>query len=257
MKPSPVPDTVTRTAASRGLAFLASLLLVACTQNAGARQGHDMSQQFEDPGAAALAEAAAAGDAATLKRLVADGANPDATSVRGSTLLQTAMLRGDRRGFELLLDAGADPAAGASNGDTAMHLAAAMDDTRWMRTLLDRGVSPDVPNTRNGETPLFTALEAKRDENIRFLLEHGANVEATDAHGATLLHQAARINSSAWVVRFLEAGVDPTARDRVGATFQPSFFRTDAGILSAEARRNRDTVRAWLTERRIPVEERN
>ena len=254
----PLHMTTARALARRWPARLACLLLVATTQTACARQGQNMdSSQFDTPAAAALDRAAAAGDAADVRRLIADGANPDATDTRGSTLLQRAMLQNDRKAFELLLEAGADPAAGASNGATAMHVAAMLDDTGWMRTLLDRGVSPDVPNTRNGETPLYNALEAKSDRNIEFLLAAGARTDVVDSSGSTLLHKAARINASAWVLRFLEAGVDPTATDRVGVTFQPSFFRTNEAILSGDARRNRAQVREWLTARGIAVESRD
>ncbi|WP_165971207.1 ankyrin repeat domain-containing protein [Luteimonas terrae] len=213
--------------------------------------------QSTDPSAAALARAASAGDGADARRLIADGANPNATDANGSPLLQGAILRGDRRAFQTLLDAGADPTAGAANGNTALHLAAMQSDDSYLKALLAKGVPVDTPNTRNRETPLFNALEARNDANIRLLLDAGAAVDATDAFGATLLHKAARINATAWVVRFLEAGADPTAKDRTGNTFQPSFFRARDAVLSADSRRDRETVREWLVARRIPVEDKH
>ncbi len=59
------------------------------------------------------------------------------------------------------------------------------------------------------------------------------------------------------MVRFLEAGAHPTARDRVGVTFQPSFFRARDAVLSADAKRDRETVRDWLVARQIPVEDKH
>ncbi|NYZ61400.1 ankyrin repeat domain-containing protein [Luteimonas deserti] len=215
---------------------------------------HDASS---NPATEALSRAASAGDAADVRRLVADGANPNATDANGSPLLQAAILRGDRRAFQTLLDAGADATAGASNGNTAVHVAAMQDDPAYLETLLARGAPPDAPNGRNGETPLFNALEARNERTIRMLLDAGARVDATDSFGATLLHKAARINATGWVVRLLESGADPTARDRTGNTFQPSFFRARDEVLSADARRDRETVRAWLVARGIPVEARD
>ncbi|MCD9027786.1 ankyrin repeat domain-containing protein [Luteimonas sp. BDR2-5] len=212
--------------------------------------------QFADPAAAQLAQAAAAGDLAQAKQLIADGANPNAANADGTPLLQLTILRGDRKGFETLLEAGADPAAGSASGNTALHVAAMQDDRRWLQALLGRGVSPDTPNTKNGETPLFAALEARNDANIRLLLDAGARVDVADRHGATLLHKAARINATAWVLRFLEAGVDPAATDRAGVTFQPSFFRARDAVLSADARRDRAKVRDWLVAHNVPVESR-
>lgn len=238
--------------------IIACIVLALAASGACARQGTSMTQDHaSDPAASALSRAASAGDAGEVKRLIADGANPNAKDTQGSPLLQAAILRGDRRAFQALLDAGADPTTGAANGNTAVHLAAMQDDAGYLKTLLAGGASVDTPNTKNGETPLFNALEARNDDNIRLLLEAGARADATDAFGATLLHKAARINATGWVVRFLEAGADPTARDRVGVTFQPSFFRAREAVLSADAQRDRETVRDWLVARQIPVEDKH
>lgn len=235
--------------------LLACALIVLAANGACAREGSRMTDPSSDSAATALARAARAGDTADARRLVADGANPDAADGDGTPLLQAAILRGDRRAFDTLLAAGADPAAAAANGNTALHVAAMQDDAGFLDALLDRGMSPDTPNVRNGETPLFNALEARNDRNIDALLEAGARVDAVDQHGASLLHKAARINATAWVLRFLDAGADPTAVDRVGATFQPSFFRADEKILSAEAKRHRAAVRDRLRARNIPLED--
>jgi len=241
-----------------GWRALACTVLVFIAGAACARQGTSMTQEHaHDPSAAALARAASAGDAADTRRLIADGANPNATDAQGSPLLQAAILRGDRRAFQTLLDAGADPAAAASNGNTALHVAAMQTDDSYLKALLAKGVPVDTPNAKNGETALFNALEARNDVNARLLLDAGAATDATDAFGATLLHKAARINATGWVVRLLEAGADPTAKDRTGHTFQSSFFRAREAVLSADARRDRETVRAWLVARGIPVEDKH
>ncbi|MFP3813671.1 ankyrin repeat domain-containing protein, partial [Bacillus sp. SIMBA_005] len=84
---------------------------------------------------------------------------PNAANADGTPLLQRMILQGDRRGFETLLDAGADPASGSDSGNTAVHIAAMQDDGAWLETLLARGADADTPNTKNGETPLYAALE--------------------------------------------------------------------------------------------------
>ncbi|MET0328498.1 MAG: ankyrin repeat domain-containing protein [Luteimonas sp.] len=233
---------------------IACSFLVLVVGGACARQDTSLTQgQSTGPSAAALAPDASADDAGGRR---ADGAHPDATDAQGSPPLQAAILRGDRRAFQALLDAGADPTTAATNGNTAMHVAAMQSDARYLEALLAGGAAVDTPNAKNRETPLFNALEARNDTHIRVLLDAGAAVDATDAFGATLLHKAARINATAWVVRFLEAGTDPTARDRTGNTFQPSFFRARDAVLSTDARRDRETVREWLLARGIPVEDR-
>lgn len=236
----------------RGLWLLVLLNAVACTT-----QGSDMNpQEFASPQAAALYQAAAKRDRDGANRLIAAGANPNSRNEQGFNLLEVAMRNNDRSAFETLLAAGADPTDRGDSNDTAMHVAAILEDPFWLRTLLDRGVSTEVRNAR-GETPLFSALgnNPHADQQVRALLDAGADIHARDDAGATLLHKAARINAFDWVVRFLEAGVDPRATDRLGVTFQPAFFRTRESNLLASAKTSRERVRGWLRQNQIAIEE--
>ncbi len=50
----------------------------------------------------------------------------------------------------------------------------------------------DTPNWR-GMTPLMTVIEKGNYELIEFLIEAGANLQATDTDGDTPFHRAARL----------------------------------------------------------------
>ncbi|MGH8080413.1 MAG: ankyrin repeat domain-containing protein, partial [Lysobacter sp.] len=151
------------------------------------------SEVFTDVRSAELAEAAAAGDAARVRELVAAGANPNEAGAKGVTPLQWALYRHSVPGMQALLAAGADPAVGAQDGMTAVHLAAMADDPRYLRALLEHGVSPDTPNTVTQATPLMSALMGERAENFAALLKAGAKPNLADRMGNTALHQAAKI----------------------------------------------------------------
>ncbi|MFC7655200.1 ankyrin repeat domain-containing protein [Pseudonocardia benzenivorans] len=211
-------------------------------------------QTFTDPAAAALAEAAAAGDDARIRTLIADGADPNAQSARGLPLLQWAMLKQSRRGFEALLAAGADPTRGDSGGTTAVHLAAQADTPYWLETLLARGVSPDTPNTVTQATPLMAALMAARRENADRLINAGAQLDRADRQGDTALHVAALINDAGHVLQLLEAGANPSLRNVQGVTFQRYLFITKDSVLDTDARHQRDAVKAWLQQHGVPLE---
>jgi ankyrin repeat protein len=214
-----------------------------------------MTQQtFTDPSAEALAEAAKAGDELRIRKLVADGANPNAQGARGLPLLQWAMLNQSRRGFEALLAAGADPTRGDAGGTTAMHLAAQADSPYWLETLLARGVSPDTPNTITQATPLMAALMAERPENADRLLKAGAKVDLADRQGDTALHVAAQINEAGRVLQLLEAGANPTRKNAQGVTFQRYLFMTKDSVLGADVRQQREAVKTWLQQHGVALE---
>lgn len=238
------------------LARWACLMLLACNAACGQSGSRSMTNQqtFTDPAAAALADAAKAGDELRVRKLVADGANPNAQGARGLPLLQWAMLNQSRRGFEALLAAGADPARGDDGGTTAMQLAAQADTAYWLDTLLARGAKPDTPNTRTGETPLMAALMTRRPANAERLLAAGAKLDATNRNGESALHVAALINDMASVLKLLEAGANPMLRDAQGVTFQRYLFMTRDDVLAPEVRRQRDAVKDWLTRHGVALE---
>ncbi len=157
------------------------------------------------------------------RQLMAQGVSLNSANAKEQALLKVAMLRGDRKAFVNLLDLGADATYLRNASQTPMHRAAILENSYWLKTLLDRKVSTEVFD-KMGETPLFGALGPNTVENVKLLLAAGANIHVKNRSQETLLHHAAGINSFADVPRFLELGVDPTAKDDIGFTFQPSFF---------------------------------
>ena len=203
---------------------------------------------FPDSSAAALAEAAAEGDTARVRQLIAGGADPNGRGRDGVTVAQWALLNQSVLGLAALLEGGADPARADSSGETVVHYAAKTNDPVYLKVLLQHRADP---NTRNGvtrATPIVPALMANREENFRRLLAAGADPNAPDRMGDTPLHVAAKINAFARVLDLLKAGADPTAANGRGTTFQTYLDRTPANILNEEARRQKEEIAAWLRE---------
>ena len=71
----------------------------------------------DDP---ALSDAAAAGDLARLRSLLAEGVSVDSADEDGTTALMAAAFAGERRAVTLLLDHGADPNLQDDSGLTAL-----------------------------------------------------------------------------------------------------------------------------------------
>ena len=226
------------------LSALAVLAVSACGQ-----PDTDMSNgKFATPKDAALYQAAARGDLAQARQLLAEGASLNSRNAREMTPLDVAMVEGNRRAFESLLDLGTDPTWLGDARDTSMHFAAKLSDSYWLKALLKHGFSTEVKN-RLGETPLFPALGTSTQANVQLLLDAGANVHARSKDGRTLLHQAAMIGSFDDIPRLLNLGVDPRAVNEAGNTFQRYFFM---GPRNPETEKK---VRAWLSAHGIAVED--
>lgn len=209
---------------------------------------------FGDPQAAALADAAAAGDKQAVAELARAGGNVDARGDRGVNLVQWAFLHQNVQGMTALLAAGADPSAPDDHGNTVMHYAAAAENPAMMQALLDAGVSPELRNPVKGETPLFVAIMHDREPQFQALLLAGADVDAVDAAGNRPLHQAAKVNDPRRVLVLLKAGADPAALNGQGVTFQRYLNAMDDGMRTAPAREAKAAVDAWLHGNGVGVE---
>ncbi|KAG2484919.1 hypothetical protein HYH03_016305 [Edaphochlamys debaryana] len=145
----------------------------------------------EPAGPATLHAAAARGDVAELRRLLAAGADVDARDQAGATPLYSAAAHGHTLALRTLLAAGAKKdAADALTGATPIHAAAKGGHTEAIQALLAAGVNKEAA-TDTGATPLHAAAQGGHTEAIRVLLKAGASKEAATATGATPLYEAA------------------------------------------------------------------
>ena len=92
-----------------------------------------------------------------------------------------------------------------------------LDDTMKMATLLDK--YPDLVNdiTTGGAQPLHMCGMSKNKQfAVRYLVEHGADIEALDTYGMTPLHRMASNNLADGAKMLLEAGADVTNNGKCG-----------------------------------------
>jgi hypothetical protein len=112
--------------------------------------------------------------------------------------------------------------------DTALHLAAAGYRVELVRLLLAAGADPNAAANMRKSTPFHYAADGfitgpawdpkRQVATLRLLLRHGANLHAPDMNGATALHRAVRTRCADAVVFLLDAGADPTIRNKPGST---------------------------------------
>jgi ankyrin repeat protein len=116
--------------------------------------------------------------------------------------------------------------ASLGNGATPLMRAAKIGDVELVRTLLAGGADPSLAMA-NGTTTMMVALagrgaraltpEAPAFQMIRLMLERGADVNATNPGGETLLHQGVG-RGEAFVRLLAEHGANLHARDKGGRT---------------------------------------
>ncbi|HET9219691.1 MAG TPA: ankyrin repeat domain-containing protein [Terriglobia bacterium] len=154
-----------------------------------------------------------------VKKMLARGADPnlrlkksilqrhhtagDSTLAEGATPFLRAAKSGDIEMMRALVAGKADARLTMPNGSNALHYAAGLG---W------RNGSPAAPSYDQG-------TDEEAVEAIRFLLEMGFDIHATNDTGDTALHAAVNGRGSEAIIAFLVAqGANPEARNKRGQT---------------------------------------
>lgn len=167
-------------------------------------------------GVTALWLAASKGGAPMVRLLVARGADVNLRSYMGSTPLMRAARRGDVEAVTVLLKAGALVYPKDVNGRAAVNYARNVrkktnDHARVVQILERHGADINGKN-RDIDTQLLAAASRGRLAEVRKLVSRGADVNARDPRGFSVLMKAAtRSQTAAYLLR---QGADPFAIER-------------------------------------------
>ena len=158
----------------------------------------------------ALHKAVVEADRAEVKRLLAAGADANASDVDGVTPLLYAVSVGDVEIIADLLAAGGNVNAADKEPETSLlHWGAQLDYPDVIDILVENGADINRQN-EDGETALHWAAEHGRPAAARSLIKHGANVNLADNLGFSPLHNAAWANH--YVVMGILIGNDADLR---------------------------------------------
>ena len=158
-----------------------------------------------DPTAADLLAAIRRGDRRRFDQLL--NANPRAARATGSggiTPLMYAGLYGDAASARKLLDMGADP--NARNDAGASALMWAVDDLEATRLLLDRGADPNLRSADGRTALVLAAARSGASDVVKALLDRGARLD-----GEPVVSQAADAGDAATMRLLLERGASTAA----------------------------------------------
>ncbi|KAH8354542.1 hypothetical protein KR084_000907, partial [Drosophila pseudotakahashii] len=131
--------------------------------------------------------------------------------------LANAIIQDEMCIIDVLLSAGCSVHLGnPGSGRTPLHLAFYYGHLPSARILLNKKAHLEATDT-NGMTPSHCAVDGNQLEMVKFALEVGANAEARDFCGWTLLMRAVVMNASMELIKVLVThGADLAALDAVG-----------------------------------------
>lgn len=232
-----------------------SLIMAGCSDRAG---GVD------------IWEAVQRGDSTAIQTFAASGDDLNVRNWGGSTPLWVALTEKHRESYEALLKYGADPNVIMSGKRVVTHWAAVEEDSWWLRLALEHGADPNLVNVGQGQpsegTPLKFAIaegslgKVKLLENIKLLVEHGADVDKPDRYNCYPLAQAAAAQNDFKVVLYLlEVGADYRLAECAGMAFLADIRikveNRDKWFRLEEDRKKLDAVREWLKEHGVDFDE--
>jgi ankyrin repeat protein len=179
---------------------------------------------FIEPVQVKLAEAIAQENITQVTELIKQGANVNALGRDGMRPLSWAMAKKSPKGFELLLQNGADtdlvvPEPSTNKFPlTLLEFAASSEGSDYLRLLLKYKGNPNtISSGQLGDrTIIFDAIMHNQIENVRILIEAGADINHQDSSGSSPIMTAAGIDNYDIVFLLLEKRADPKIHDRWG-----------------------------------------
>jgi ankyrin repeat protein len=162
--------------------------------------------------AATIADAVMAQDKDAVRSLLKQKIDVNAPQPDGTTALDWAVRQDDLETADQLIRAGANVKAANRFGATPLAIACTNGNAAMIDKLLKAGEDPNAVVSESGDTALMLAARTGKPEAVAALLNHGANVNKTNAQGQTALMWAAAEKNSAAVQVLIEHKADFAAR---------------------------------------------
>jgi ankyrin repeat protein len=169
-------------------------------------------------------------DAALVRSLLERGFDPNVTDPNGQNGLFLAIREPSLKVARALIDWPKTKVESRSKADESpLMMAALKGHTEIVKKLIERDADVNKP----GWTPLHYAATGGHLEIMNLLLENHAYIDASSPNDSTPLMMAALYGTPSAVKLLLEAGADPSIKNRLGMTAIDFAYR-DKRIEAAE-----------------------
>jgi ankyrin repeat protein len=190
---------------------------------AGAAAAQVPPSADDKAGYTGLFAAAARGDTAQIKALVAAGQKPDGRDAYGRTALHVAAFGGHHEALRALAAAGADPNALERDRYDIVTIAAVAGDVLTLRVALALGASARNVTSCYDGTALIAAAHLGHAEVVRTLIRAGAPLDHLNNLGWTALIESIVLGDggprhTGTLIGLIEAGANVNLPDREGRT---------------------------------------
>jgi len=170
-----------------------------------------------------LLSAAARGDVAEIKALIAIGDRPDVRDDYGRTPLHVAAYRGHHKAMRALVDGGANPNALENDRYDIVTIASVANDVHTLKVALSLGGSSKNITSRYDGTALIAAAHLGHAEIARVLIDAGAPLDHINNLGWTALIESIVLGDGGHrhtdtLKALVEAGANVNIADRSGQT---------------------------------------
>jgi uncharacterized protein len=162
-------------------------------------------------GLTALNHAARLGNAAMVRALLENGADPEITDNEGVTPLMAAAQNARSQAALALVASGAKPDTHNAEYVYPLHLAAFSGDLDLVRALAEAQADINATILTNGRTALHWAVDKDHGRVIEYLLEKGARADVADKAGKTAPELARTKGLPHLVKLFQSAAPQPAA----------------------------------------------
>ena len=170
---------------------------------------------------AALADAEQSQDKSTVKSLLKQKADVNGPQPDGTTALHWAARWDDLETAEALIRAGANVKAANRFGATPLSLAATNGSAAMLERLLKAGEDANAVVSESGDTVLMLTARTGKPEAVAVLLDHGADVNKTNATGQTALMWAASERNASAVQVLIEHKANLNAKTHAAPPPRP------------------------------------
>ena len=134
-------------------------------------------------GELAMQDASLNGDAATVRQLVGEGIDVNATDQDNRTARMYASFNGHTEIVQFLIDSGAEVALRDAAGRNALLYASTGPFPETVRLLLENNADPNIREATESFTPIMHAAAEGQLEVVKILLEYGADPALKDVDG--------------------------------------------------------------------------